>query len=182
MPSPRWCTRPARAQSLSLLAGGQERTYLLHRPTGLGRTTPAPLVIVLHGGFGSGSQAENAYHWNAVADRNGFIVAYPDGIRRAWNAGGACCGYPSRNKVDDVGFLTRLIQTISRAQNIDPKHVYLTGISNGGAMAFRYACEGPYPIAAIGSVAASFSFPCRQAHAVSVMEIHGLDDRNVSLA
>jgi polyhydroxybutyrate depolymerase len=169
----------ARAQASSLFAGGLERTYSLYRPSGLSRAKSAPLVIVLHGGFGTGRQAESAYRWDAVADQEGFIVAYPDGIRRSWNAGGICCGLAYRRNVDDVGFLTLLIQTVSRRENIDPKRIYLTGISNGGAMAYRYGCQGRYPIAAIGSVSGSFSFTCTQPHAVSVMEIHGLDDRNI---
>jgi polyhydroxybutyrate depolymerase len=170
---------PAHAQSRSLRVGGLERTYRIYRPAGLSRARPVPLVVVLHGGFGTGRQAEGSYHWDAQADRRGFVVAYPDGVRRSWNAGGICCGLAHRNDVDDLGFLTRLIETVTRNQNIDPKRVYLTGISNGAAMAYRYGCEGRYPVAAIGAVAGSFSVACPQPHAVSVMEIHGLDDHNI---
>ena len=167
------------ADTRSLEAGGRERTYIVHRPADLALGKPAPLVIVLHGGFGSGSQAESAYGWDAEADRKGFVVVYPDGIRRAWNAGGTCCGLPNRDNVDDVAFLTQLIKTVSRSENIDSKHIYLTGMSNGAAMAYRYACEGSVPIAAIGPVSGSLAYACARPRAVSVMEIHGLDDRNI---
>jgi polyhydroxybutyrate depolymerase len=163
----------------SLSFGGRDRTYLVHRPANLDHSKPAPLVIVLHGGFGSGAQAERSYNWDAESDRHGFVVVYPDGVRRSWNAGGICCGPAYREHVDDVGFLTQLIATVSRAENTDPKRIYLTGMSNGAAMAYRYACEGTVPVAAVGSVSGSFSYGCAKPHAVSVMEIHGLDDRNI---
>jgi polyhydroxybutyrate depolymerase len=65
-----------------------------------------------------------------------------------------------RNNVDDLGFITHLIHVVSQTENIDPQHVYLTGISNEAAMAYRNACEGTYPLATIGAVAGSFSFSC----------------------
>jgi len=167
------------ARAESLVVGGRERSYFVYRPPGLSRANPAPLVIVLHGGFGSGLQAERSYHWNAEADRGGFVVVYPDGFRRSWNAGGLCCGPAYRTDSDDIGFLTRLIETVRGAENIDAKRVYLAGISNGAALAYRYACEGPYPIAAIGSVSGGTAVACPNPHPLSVMEIHGLDDRNI---
>jgi polyhydroxybutyrate depolymerase len=167
------------ADTRSLEAGGRERTYVVHRPADLARGKPAPLVIVLHGGFGTGAQAESAYGWDAKADRRGFVVVYPDGIRRSWNAGGKCCGRAFRDSVDDVAFLTSLIETVARAENIDRRRVYLTGISNGAAMSYRYACEGRFPVAAIGAVAGSLAIPCARPRAVSVMEIHGLADSRV---
>jgi polyhydroxybutyrate depolymerase len=170
------------ADSRTLTYDGRDRTYLVYRPADLSRAKSAPLVIVMHGGFGSGSQAEHSYGWGAMADRGHFVVVYPNGVRRAWNAGGKCCGRPQRNNIDDVGFLTALIHTVSRAENIDPKRVYLTGMSNGAAMSYRYACEGTFPIAAIGPVSGSLSFSCAKPHAVSVMEIHGLDDSRIPFA
>lgn len=80
------------ADSRTISFGGRERSYLVYHPAGL--HGPAPLVIVMHGGFGSGSQAEQSYGWDAEADRGHFVVVYPDGVRRAWNAGGKCCGRP----------------------------------------------------------------------------------------
>jgi polyhydroxybutyrate depolymerase len=172
----------ARAWHGSLRVGSLQRNYTVHRPAGLSRSRPVPLVIMLHGGFGTGRGAEHRYRWDAQADRDGFVVAYPDGVRRSWNAGGVCCGKAHRDHVDDIGFLTRLIETLRQRENIDPRRVYLTGISNGAAMAYRYGCQGPYPIAAIGSVAGSFAVACPRPHPVSVMEIHGLDDQNIPMA
>ncbi len=170
------------ADQRSLTIDSRTRTYLVYRPANLDRAKPVPLVVMLHGALGTGSQAERAYHWDDHADRAGFVVAYPDGIRRTWNAGGACCGPAHKDKVDDVAFITRLIETLVQDENIDPRRVYLTGISNGGAMTYRYACEGSFPLAAIGPVAASFTYACAKPHALPVLAIHGLDDHTVPYA
>src|SRR5258708_35028696 len=77
---------PAFADQISV--AGRDRTYSVFRPADLARTKPVPLVIVLHGGFGTGVQAEKPYHWDAAADRSGFVAVYPGGGRRRWNAGG----------------------------------------------------------------------------------------------
>src|SRR5581483_6056778 len=79
---------PLGSAASSLRVGGVERTFRAYRPARLAR--PAPLVVVLHGGFGSGAQAERSYGWDAAADRGRFLVAYPDGLDRAWNTEGGC--------------------------------------------------------------------------------------------
>lgn len=163
----------------TLSVGGRERTYLLLRPAGLGRENKVPLVIVLHGGFGTGLKIEKYFKWDDQAKSKGFVVAYPDGLNRGWNAGGGCCGMSGKNNVDDLGFITRLIEEISAAENIDPKRVYLGGMSNGAAMVYHYACEGTYPVAAFGPVAGSLNHACEKPHAVSLMAFHGLADHNV---
>jgi poly(3-hydroxybutyrate) depolymerase len=89
---------------------GTRRTFLVYRPAIL--PAAAPLVVMLHGGFGTGAQAEKSYHWDTEADRAHFVVAYPDGLDRAWNTGGGCCGVPGRNNADDVGFITAMISAI----------------------------------------------------------------------
>jgi polyhydroxybutyrate depolymerase len=176
------CAQPAPSRTLHLQHADRERAYLLYRPANLSRQQPAPLVLVLHGGFGSGSQAERAYRWDALADREGLVVVYPDGIGRSWNAGGMCCGPALREGVDDAGFLAQLIEVVARAENIDRRRVYMTGMSNGAAMAYRYACEARAPVAAIGPVAGTFSQACPHPQPVSVFAIHGLADQNVPFA
>lgn len=169
----------AMAPQYHLAVGNLDRTYLLYRPIGLIKQKSVPLVIVLHGGFGLGQQAERSYDWDVQADAHGFIVAYPDGIGRSWNAGGNCCGPALRDNVDDVAFITQLINTIISSEHIDTKRVYLVGMSNGAAMSYRYACEGDYPLAAIGSVSGSLSTNCERPRPISVIEIHGLNDQNI---
>src|SRR6185369_3270151 len=114
--------------------GGLDRSYRLYLPEGL--PTPAPLVVMLHGGFGSAAQAERAYGWDQLADGAKFAVAYPDGEGRAWNANGGCCGRPGRTNVDDVGFVSAVVDDVGSNIGIDADRVYATGISNGGMMAY----------------------------------------------
>lgn len=128
-----------------------ERSYWLHVPDTLPEA--APLVLVLHPRFGDGPTMAEHTGFNAVADREGFIVAYPDGVDGEWNFVRGVPGYP--NPLDDVAFLTALVDTIAESYPVDRARVYVAGFSNGGFMAQRIACEAPGPFAAFASVAAS---------------------------
>ncbi|GAA3446539.1 alpha/beta hydrolase family esterase [Planomonospora venezuelensis] len=160
----------------TITVDGRERGYRLYRPASL--PAKAPLVVMLHGGFGSARQAERSYGWNAEADLRGFAVAYPDGYGRAWNAGGGCCGRPGRERVDDVAFVGRMVAEIGRRLGTDPRRVYVTGISNGGMMAYRLACDTAV-FAAAGPVAATRMGACRAPAPLSVVHVHGLADEAV---
>ena len=154
--------------------GGLDRSYRIYIPDGL--PTPAPLVVMLHGGFGSAQQAERAYGWDQLADNAKFVVAYPDGEGRAWNTNGGCCGRPGRENVDDVGFINAVVNDISANVGIDANRVYATGISNGGMMSYALACNtGTF--AAIGPDSATQLDGCAAPHPTSVMHIHGTADR-----
>jgi polyhydroxybutyrate depolymerase len=180
LPAPRVRAADDAAQAsraLSLEVDGRSRTFHLFVPASAPMMN-APLVVVLHGGYGTGVQAESAYHWDDAARRSGFLVAYPDGLGRAWNAG-TCCGQPQRENVDDVAFLTAVVHAVVREQHADSRRVFFTGISNGALMSYRMACEALIPIAAIGPVAGTLVTPCPHPQATSVLAIHGLDDRAV---
>jgi polyhydroxybutyrate depolymerase len=153
---------------------GHDRVYRLHKPTGL--PASAALVIVLHGGFGTGDYAERNYGWNQLADSQKFVVAYPNGLNRAWNVNGAgCCGKPAKAGIDDVGFISAAVADIEHNVGINASHVYATGMSNGGMMAYTLACDTTL-FAAIGPVSGTQLDPCRSPHPVSVMHIHGTAD------
>jgi len=159
----------------TISVGGHDRTYRLYKPKGL--PASAPLVVMLHGGFGSGAQAEKSYGWDALADAVKFVVAYPDGLNRAWNVnGGGCCGRPAKEGIDDVAFITAAVADIERNAGIDTSRVYATGISNGGIMSYTLACETAV-FAAIGPDSATQLNACRSPHPTSVMHIHGTADR-----
>jgi polyhydroxybutyrate depolymerase len=168
------------SRAMSLEVDGRSRTFRLFVPPSASAIN-APLVVVLHGGYGTGQQAESAYHWDDAARRSGFLVAYPDGLGRAWNAG-TCCGEPQRQNVDDVAFLTAVVHELVRERHADPRRVYFTGMSNGALMSYRMACDALIPIAAIGPVAGTLVSPCPHPQATSVLAIHGLDDRAVPFA
>ncbi len=170
-------TIPIGSSAGSIESGGRTRTYRVYRPAAADGTVPTPLVVFLHGGFGTGQQAEDAYGWDAAADADNFVVAYPDGVSRAWN-GGACCGQPASQDIDDVGFIRDLVTTIEAALPIDPKRIDATGISNGGIMAYRLACDTDL-FAAIGPDSATQMIQCPNAAPISVIAIHGLADTRV---
>ncbi len=169
-------TIPVGKSDQSISSGGTTRTFHLYRPAQL--TSPAALVVMLHGGFGSGTQAENSYGWDEQADAGHFLVVYPDGLNRAWNTGGGCCGQPATRGVDDVAFISSMITAIERETPIDARRVFATGISNGGIMAYTLACQTSI-FAAIGPDSATQLGPCPAPAQLSVIHIHGTADTRI---
>jgi polyhydroxybutyrate depolymerase len=163
-----------------IAAGGRDRTFLVYRPSSLPASTPVPLVVMIHGGGGSAAGAESKYGWDRLADQNKFVVAYPDGVGRSWNGGGGCCGAAGRTAVDDVGFLNAMITRIGQSIPIDPNRQFATGISDGGIMAYRLACDSP-ALAAIGPDAATQVGPCPKPAPLSLIHVHGSDDPRVPI-
>lgn len=176
---------PSSEMVLRLDVGGRTRTALIHVPQDIDPGKPLPLVIVLHGGGGDAASAAKQTGLSVIADREKFIVAYPNGTSRlfsnrflTWNAG-ACCDYAQKNNVDDVGFIRAMIADIQRKHAIDSKRIYATGISNGGMMSYRLACEMSDVLAAIAPVAAVQITRCTPSQPVSVIHFHGTADQNV---
>ena len=131
--------------------GGHDRSYRLYEPAGI--PASAALVVVLHGYSGSARQVERDYQWDGLADSDKFVVAYPDGLGRAWNVDGeTCCGRPGREGVDDVAFIGAAVADIAKNVGTNPAKVYVTGMSNGGIMSYTLACTTDI-FAAIGPVA-----------------------------
>jgi polyhydroxybutyrate depolymerase len=162
------------AEVRTLTVDGVDRSYRLYAPDEL--ADDPSLVVMMHGGLGSARQAEDAYGWNAEADSGGFIVAYPDGIRRVWNAGD-CCG---RSTADDVGFITALVDDLQAEFDVSPARTFATGMSNGAMMSYTLACDSDL-FAAIAPVAGTIVTACDSPSPVSVLHIHGLDDGKVRM-
>lgn len=162
-----------------------ERSYILHVPASYTGDNAVPLVLDFHGGGGNANSEMSHSGFRELADNEGFIVAFPNGTGRledkvlTWN-GGTCCGYAVTNNIDDVGFVRALIAEIEASYKIDAKRVYATGLSNGGIMSYRLACEASDLIAAIGPVAGTQNFPsCQPAENVSVIHFHGTEDQHL---
>jgi len=171
-PQPRAVT-----ESRTLEVDGATRTYRLHIPAQLA-DDPA-LVVMMHGGVGSGQQAERAYGWNEQSDAAGFLVAYPDGQGRTWNAG-QCCGGAVRDGVDDVAFITALVEELRAEFGISNDRTFASGMSNGAMMSYRMACDTDV-FAAIAPVAGTIATACDDPAPASVLHIHGLTDSQVRM-
>jgi polyhydroxybutyrate depolymerase len=138
------------------------------------------LVLVLHGALQGAAGVERMSGMSAKADKEKLLVVYPNGTSRSglaptWNAG-ACCGYAQTNNVDDVGFLRALIDRLERDYTVDPKRIFVTGISNGGMMSYRLACELADRVAAIAPVEGAQDLECQPSVPVSVLVFHGTAD------
>jgi polyhydroxybutyrate depolymerase len=170
-------TDPDSLPTRTIAVDGVTREYRGHGPAALG-DDPA-LVVMLHGGLGSAKQAEAAYGWDAVADAEGFVVAYPEGVKRTWNAGD-CCGGAEREDVDDVAFLIALVSVLQDEFGVSPARTFGTGMSNGAMMTYRLACETDL-FAAIAPVAGTIVTACGDPAPASVLHLHGLDDGSVRM-
>lgn len=170
---------PGGPQQVILCVGGLERTYYVLFPSN--RTGPLPLVLALHGYTQSAGLLEFQSGLDNEAAVGGFVLAYPEGIGRSWNAG-SCCADAHRRNVDDVAFIKQVIDQLVSGGRVDPKRVFATGISNGGMMDYRLACELSDRIAAIASVSgALMADKCSPAKTASVLEMHGTDDSVVPI-
>lgn len=206
------CQRPARLESTALSTSGlgesispgnyelslgpedDQREVLLHVPPAYNGSSQLPLLIVLHGGAQNAAGVQRLSGLDADADEFGFVVAYPNGSGAledkilTWNAG-HCCGYALIHQIDDAGFIKSLIDYFTSTYAIDPSRVYLTGISNGGMMAYRAGAELADKIAGIAPIAASLGgqaveqgrlyMPDAPSSPVAVMAFNGMQDQHV---
>jgi polyhydroxybutyrate depolymerase len=162
---------------------GLTREYILYIPASYNAEESTPLLFSFHG-YTSNAQT-NLYYTNfkSIADTAGFILIHPQGSLlngiTHWNVGGWTIG----STVDDVSFVSELMDTISKAYNIDSDRMYSTGMSNGGYMSFLLACKLSDRIAAIASVTGSMTpqsyNTCQPSHPTPIMQIHGTSDGTV---
>jgi polyhydroxybutyrate depolymerase len=159
---------------------GIERSYRIHVPDSYDDAISTPLVMAFHGGRGTGRSMEKLTGLSVLADTEGFIVVYPDGYERQWNDGRNIDRYAShRENIDDVGFISSLIDHLGQSWNIDADRVYLTGMSNGALFCHRLACENPDRIAAIapveGTILERWTRECQPSRPIPVCIIKGLE-------
>jgi polyhydroxybutyrate depolymerase len=165
------------AKARTLRVERVERSYMLYVPTGYQPSHPAPLVLVFHGAGGYPRQMARATRFTLLAEREGFVVAYPAGLDRRWNDGRRFFAS------DDIGFVRALLDTLGHELSIDPRRIYATGISNGAMFSYRLACDLPGVLAAIAPVAgampAAIASQCAQAVPVALVAFQGTEDRLV---
>lgn len=173
---------------------GIRRTYIIKLPENYyQKDSIRPLVIGLHGTGGNAAQFEKAYGFEQKGNEEGFITVYPDGVEkqdgmglfeiRTWNAG-TCCDYAMYTNVNDVKFISTLIDNICARFKVNKKKVYVTGMSNGGMMAYRLASELPDKIAAVGIVSGDMVAPkdVSKQGIVPILHIHAIPDTKVPFA
>ncbi len=172
--------------TISLMHQGLERTCDVHVPVSYNGKTAVPVVMVFHGGGGNAGNVREQSGMNAKADREGFIVVYPQGtgkkrfgkMQGSWNSGKAGGGEAYKQNIDDVGFINRMLDQLEAKFNIDKDRIYSTGISMGGMISYRLACESSERIAAIAPVSTALvTEPCMPKRPVPVMHFQGTADR-----
>ena len=175
----------------TLQYGGLTRKYNVHLPQGYNKNITAPVVIYLHGGGGS---INGAYQdgMDKFSNKLSFILVIPAGTGPipdkllTWNSGkwdtDECCGQAYKNNLDDVGFLSRMIDEVEQKFNVDRNRIFVTGISNGAMMSYRLACELSDKIAAVAVVAPpAVPEGCMPSRPIAIMQIDGTADPAVPI-
>jgi polyhydroxybutyrate depolymerase len=162
----------------TLAVGGVDRTVHVHVPKGYDATKASPVVLDFHGYTSNGAEQNLLAHMNVKADAVTFIAVHPEGTGTtpSWNAG-ACCGDAAANATDDVGFVGAIIDELESKLCVDAHRVFATGMSNGGFLSHRLACELSTRIAAVAPVAGLLAIPtCNPTRPMSVFQFHGTLD------
>jgi polyhydroxybutyrate depolymerase len=158
------------------------RSYLVHVPPQAAEGRPLPVVVNFHGG-GSNAEVVKAYtRMDRAADRDGYIAVYPNGSSGfgnrflTWNAGN-CCGPAVALQIDDVGFIHAVLNELPRRTPVDRSRIYVTGLSNGAMMAYRFAAEAASRVAAVSGVAGAMSLQnFNPSRPMPVLHIHSTQD------
>ena len=182
------CTKVIDTNLCNFEHNGLARSFYIHVPADIEQLEKIPLLFTLHG-FGSSAERIMGYsNFKSIADKNNFIVIFPQGApfktvlssaSSHWNSGGWTVG----SDVDDVDFINTIIDWITGEYNIDQERIYSTGMSNGGFMSYHLACNLSARIAAIASVTGSMTEQtfedCDPIHPTPILQIHGAQDRTV---
>lgn len=174
----------ANAQTYQINYEDTTRNFIVHVPPSYTAGQHLPMVFNLHGYTSNAIQQQVYSGMDATADANNFIVVYPNGLGNAWNSG---FSLPYNGTFpDDVGFLSKIIDTMTILYDIDLTRVYSCGMSNGGFQSYRLACDLENRIAAIASVTGSMTTimtsNCSLSRRVPVLQIHGTMDPTVPYA
>ncbi|WP_426701136.1 alpha/beta hydrolase family esterase [Rhodanobacter sp. Col0626] len=174
-----WLWVPASGDlAQSAVIDGRSRQWLVHVPAGYRAGHAVPLVIAFHGHYSSPEKMVHLTGLDPVADRSGFIVVYPQGIDRSWAAGVG--SEADKAGVDDVSFTRTLLDRLQAQYSIDPRHVVLTGFSNGAHLVQWLGCRLADRVTAIvpvsGTPAPSLMAGCHPTRPLGVIEFHGKSD------
>jgi len=174
--------------NFTIVHDGLSRQYRVHVPQRYSAATPTSLVLAFHGGGGDMDHMATDKYYGLIskADAAGFIVVFPNGYSKlssgkfaTWNAGNCCAGARDQN-IDDVGFIRKIIANLTQQLNIERKQIYATGMSNGGMLTYRLACEMADTFKAIASVAGTDNTTsCTPKVPIAILHIHAKNDDHV---
>jgi polyhydroxybutyrate depolymerase len=170
---------------------GLTRQYKVHVPPGYSSSAATPVLFCLHGLGQTGAMfcTDDGVAWPAKGDREGFVVVMPNGYQNSWN-GGTCCGQAASMGLDDVALMRAIFAEVGKHLNIDLRRVYATGLSTGGFMSYRLACQASDLFVAVGIAAGAVGTAaigggmmstsdlktCAPTNKVSVLDVHGTKD------
>lgn len=156
-----------------------ERTYRLFVPPSNKPNVPSPLVFVFHGGGMTSEMMADGTQFYLVAEKHNFIVVFPQGIKKLWyNI--VPVEFANDKSIDDMAFVRAMLKQIQSEYSIDPKRIYATGVSLGGILSYKLACQMSDTFAAVAPVSASMTTTdCDPKSPVAVLHIHAKDDQNI---
>lgn len=168
----------------TIAVDGVTRTYALHVPANYSGDAPVPLIIDFHGmGAGAWQWEQENSGLKDLADQQGLLVAWPQGVDNTWNIG-PCCA--AANAPDDFGFARAIVSQLSTDTCIDPTKIYAAGFSLGGAMAYYLGCKQAEIFAAVAASSMDMfvdsEISCQPARPVSVISFRGTADTVVPYA
>lgn len=174
--------------TLHIKHGDHTRMYKIHVPKSYKTETATAVLFAFHGGGGDMNHQANDSLYNQISKSNqeGYIVVFPNGYSpyksgklATWNAG-KCCGDARDLKIDDVGFVKEIIKNLEHQLNIDKSKIFASGMSNGGMMSYRLACEMSDVFKGIAAVAGTDNtIDCSPKNPISILHIHAKDDTHV---
>jgi polyhydroxybutyrate depolymerase len=162
--------------SHQLQSGMHMRSYLMHVPMKYSGTEPVPLVYDFHGYSSNAQQQMGGSGFRELADEQGFIAVYPEGVGASWNVNG-CCGQAGSEMLDEIAFVRAIHAEVTKAACIDPNRVYASGISQGGGMAHHVGCLAADIFAGVAPVSSDLrTDPCTPARPITEISFRGLAD------
>ena len=170
----------AQTERRTIDVDGTKREYIFHQPAHGSNESNFNLVLVFHGGGSTASQIQKSTSWDEISDKNGFIVVYPEGIDKNWNDNRISQSLNGAKLGDDIGFASKMIDELISQDKVNPQKVYVTGVSNGGFMSFKLACDLRDKISAIGVIVASvpsnYAQTCKPSKGISIIWFNGTAD------
>lgn len=175
--------KPASGQStIQITVDHTERSFIVYLPNSYSTTQKAPVIFLFHGGGANAASMLNISFKNDftdISERENVLLVAPQGIDKSWNDGRQTKA--NKKNIDDVKFITKILEYIELNYAVDSTRIYATGISNGGFMVSRLGCEIGNRFAAIAAVAATMGSDipyasCSPTFTLPVMYIHGTED------